>query len=163
MLLRFFRGSYKILVSTKLVINTSFNLINYSDSYISKNYSNSLSNLVNSSYFLKKVWSTKKVFYYQTFNFQKAFGSVHFLIKFIKSWDVNICFFLTSRIVCPFSQLNFNRLRNVFIKGFREHKLWLEIEKMFNLGLLSMSSNSIYWGEIYFLLVFCHVFYLKFI
>lgn len=120
----------------------------YSNFNVCKSYSNyvDFKSLKVSNYFIKKVWGTRKIFCFQGSNFQKTFGSIHSFIKFVKSWDVNVCFFVTGKVICPFSQRNLNHLRNIFIKVFAEEKLWFEIEKMFNLGILNMSQSSIYWG-----------------
>lgn len=130
-----------------LVSKTNFNFISSSAYNVFQSYSDYFGDVITSSRFISKGWKTKSIFFAHPINSYGSFKSIHYLIKFIKSWDPNIRFFVSARFSCPFSKLNFNRLRNIFIKYFEEEKLWFEIEKMFNLSVLNMSLNSIYWGN----------------
>ena len=112
-------------------------------------FSQLLSTTVNLNKFVRKAWKTKDIFRYNLniLDLGKTFHSIHNKVKFIKSWDKNVSFFINGDMSCPFLSSNFGRLRNIFIKNFSEEKLWLEIEKMFKSGILDMSLNSIYWGD----------------
>lgn len=43
--------------------------------------------------------------------------------------------------------MQFNRLKNLFLRSSNELKLWSEIQKMFNLNLISFSSEKVYWSN----------------
>lgn len=103
------------------------------------------------SKFIKKTWKTKRIFHCKhSINLKNNLKSVHSVIDYIKSWDVNLHFFLTNKISINFSYFQFNRLKNIFFKRFGEPKLWFEIEKMFKSGSLCFSYDSIYWGNDFF-------------
>lgn len=97
--------------------------------------------------FVRRVWKTKDIFHSHPVTLIKTFHSIHYLINFIKNWDTNISSLISTRLICPFSTLNFNRLRNIFIRDFQEVKIWSEVERMFKLGILNMSLANVYWGE----------------
>lgn len=63
-------------------------------------------------------------------------------ISSIKNWkDINN--FLSCQIVTRFSNLHLNRLKNIFFSCLGDSLLWREIEKLFNLNLLSFSFDTI--------------------
>lgn len=141
----FSRGD-NFFISTNLVKNARFSSIGFVDFNICNFNLQQTNNFVSSNCFIRKVWNSHKIFYSRKYFFFDKFKTVHSTINFLKSWDVNICFFLTGKVICPFSEQNLSHLRNIFIKNFAENIVWSEIEKMFNSGVLTMSNSNIYWG-----------------
>lgn len=93
--------------------------------------------------FLKKHLCTKFVFQSQLFKSQD-FYSLNTILEDINNWKFNISFFINSKIIMGFIKINKNRLRNIFFKILKDQRLWLEIEKMFEAGVINISNESVY-------------------
>lgn len=143
LLVKFFNECLSLVFTTysNALSNNIFDTNTYYPSYFES--------YIKKTRFIKQIWKTKKIFHFNYFNNPNSsniFNSIHFVIKFIKSWDINLSFFVNGYVTFTFSSLSFNRLKNIFLKSFREPKLWSEIHKMFKHGILSFSSSKIYWG-----------------
>lgn len=75
------------------------------------------------------------------FNRRVTFSSV---LSNIKTWDSNLKFFLTGKIILSFNLMNRNRLKNIFLKTIGDIAFWSEIEKLVNCNLIDISGNAIY-------------------
>lgn len=65
----------------------------------------------------------------------------------ISLWDMNLCFFFSKQIIFDLTYFQMNHLRNLFLKCFKEFKLWFEIQKMFETNLINFSFRKIYWAN----------------
>lgn len=74
-------------------------------------------------------------------------SSIHFSLNLIRNWDPNTRFFFNFVILRSFDSKNKNRLRNIFKKVVNAEKIWVELEKMINLGFINFSQDSIYIGR----------------
>lgn len=66
--------------------------------------------------------------------------------------------FLGYEVKKAFDNINRNRLKNIFFKWVSEPRLWDEISKMFNVGILDMKCNiekkSVFQGSVLFPFLF---------
>lgn len=65
--------------------------------------------------------------------------SVHYIINFIKNWDMDLGFFINAKIRLSFESLNKNRLKNIFFFFIKDRKIWGEVLKMINLHIIDFS------------------------
>lgn len=64
--------------------------------------------------------------------------SPHSALKTIKEWSKNVVWLLDYDIKKVFDNVNKNRLKNIFLKYLNQPRIWLEIEKMMNAGIIDI-------------------------
>jgi hypothetical protein len=72
------------------------------------------------------------------------YTSVKCNLEIILSWDKGINFFININIIRSYSIINRNRLKNIFLKTFKDNRFWEELDKMFLCDFLNICSSSIY-------------------
>lgn len=100
-----------------------------------------------SNKFIKKMWKTRKTFHFRSISLKNTLVPVYSIINYVKSWDVNLCLFISENITFNFLRHHLNHLKNIFLKCFGQVRLWVEIKKMFNSGFLNFSFATVYWGR----------------
>jgi retron-type reverse transcriptase len=86
----------------------------------------------------RKHWSHQSVFLPQSYGFRPN-RSAHGALKAIKQWRVNTAWLLDYDVRKAFDKVNRHRLKNIFLSHINEPRLWKEIEKMLNAGILDPS------------------------
>lgn len=94
-----------------------------------------------SSRFLHKVLKNKPLFYFSMFSYVTT-RNVHENISCIKNWSVYIKFFFKFSIVTSLNFVNKRILKNIFLKNFKNLRIWKEIESIINANLISFSNFS---------------------
>lgn len=78
-------------------------------------------------------------------NFLSLDYSVHYFINLIKNWGTGFEYFINSRLLKSLSIIHKNRLKNIVNKfTCNDTKMWLAIEKMIYLNMVSFSDPYIY-------------------
>ena len=80
-----------------------------------------------------KSWFIKPVFKSCNHGFRQG-RSPHSALKTIKEWSKNVVWLLDYDIKKAFDNVNRGRLKNIFLKYLNQPRIWLEIEKMINVG-----------------------------
>nr|YP_010700250.1 putative group II intron reverse transcriptase/maturase mat2 [Euglena deses]WCH63394.1 putative group II intron reverse transcriptase/maturase mat2 [Euglena deses] len=83
-----------------------------------------------------------KTFFDNTYN-----NSIHFSLSLIRNWDQQTRFFLNFVVLRSFDYKNKNRLQNIFRKFVKIERIWLELQKMMDVGFIDFSHDSIYLGK----------------
>lgn len=65
--------------------------------------------------------------------------SPHSALKIIKEWSKNVVWLLDYGIKKVFDNVNKNRLKNIFLKYLNQPRIWLEMEKMMNAGIIDIN------------------------
>lgn len=86
----------------------------------------------------KKKYIIKPIFYSSSHGFRPK-RSPHSALKTIKEWAKNVVWILDYDIKKAFDNVNRKRLRNIFLKHTNQPRIWLEIEKMMNAGIVSIN------------------------
>jgi retron-type reverse transcriptase len=86
----------------------------------------------------RKHWSHQSVFLPQSYGFRPN-RSAHGALKAIKQWRINTAWLLDYDLQKAFDKVNRRRLKNIFLSHINEPRLWKEIEKMLNAGILDPS------------------------
>lgn len=85
---------------------------------------------------MKKTWCAKYIFRSNFFK-DYHFHFIKFLFEDIKNWKINVAFFIDVKLIKGFIKINKFRLKNIFSKIIKDPKVWLEIEKMFEAGIIN--------------------------
>jgi len=86
----------------------------------------------------KKDYIIKPIFHSSSHGFRPK-RSPHSALKTIKEWAKNVVWILDYDIKKAFDNINRKRLRNIFLKHTNQPRVWLEIEKMMNAGIIDIS------------------------
>lgn len=86
----------------------------------------------------KKKWLQPQIFHSSSHGFRKN-KSPHSALKTIKEWAKNVVWLLDYDIKKAFDNVHRNRLRNIFLKHINQPRVWEEIEKMMNSGIIDVS------------------------
>nr|YP_010338938.1 putative reverse transcriptase protein [Erythrolobus coxiae]UNJ19010.1 putative reverse transcriptase protein [Erythrolobus coxiae] len=84
-----------------------------------------------------KDWLYTPIFKSCSFGFRPN-KSAHGAIKAIKEWQNNTVWVLDYDLKKAFDNVNRKRLKNLFLKHLNEPRLWNELEKMMNVGIIDM-------------------------
>lgn len=66
-------------------------------------------------------------------------SSVHLCLNKLKNWNNTINFLICFNLQISFNSFNKSRLKNIFLRIIEDHRIWDEIEKMWNAGLINFS------------------------
>jgi hypothetical protein len=108
--------------------------------FIKKN-NDDFSVVKNKSGYLKKDWINPPVFSRFSFGF-RPLKSAHGALYLIKSWPTNLSWFIKFDIVKAFDTVHRNRLKNIFLKHCRDHRIWNEIHKLLKVEIVNLKSTS---------------------
>lgn len=86
----------------------------------------------------KKIWKYPPRFDPSSYGFRPS-RSTHGALKSIKQWRINTAWMLDYDVCKAFDNVNRRRLRNIFLSHYYEPRLWKEIEKMMNAGIIDLS------------------------
>jgi retron-type reverse transcriptase len=86
----------------------------------------------------KKHWTHITKFHSSSYGFRPG-RSTHGALQAIKYWKKNTVWILDYDVRKAFDNVNRRRLRNIFLSHLNEPRLWKEIEKMMNVGILDPS------------------------
>jgi retron-type reverse transcriptase len=86
----------------------------------------------------KKIWKHPPRFDPSSYGF-RPHRSAHGALKDIKEWRINTAWMLDYDVRKAFDNVNRRRLRNIFLSHYNEPRLWKEIEKMMNAGIVDPS------------------------
>jgi len=89
----------------------------------------------NKNGWFKKECFIKPIFHSSSHGFRLK-KSPHSALKSIKEWAKNVVWILDYDIKKAFDNVNRKRLRNIFLKHTNQPRLWLEIKKMMNAGII---------------------------
>jgi retron-type reverse transcriptase len=92
----------------------------------------------NSKGFFKKHWLIPPVFLSTSHGFRPG-RSCHSALQTVKNWRVSTVWLLDYDIRKAFDNVNIHRLRNIFLDYLNQPRLWKELEKMINAGILDLS------------------------
>nr|P31916.3 RecName: Full=Maturase-like protein 2 [Euglena gracilis]CAC69146.1 maturase [Euglena gracilis] len=142
---------YKIYVQSMNLIECIFNVTSFSfmKPFFCKQCPNLLFSLTFFPFF-KNDFLQKKKYFNSNKNFVKNFFSNEYFFSSsnsffsIKFWDSQIKNFMTLKIIKLFDYVHKVRLKNIFSKFTYDSFFFVEIDKMFNLNLVNISSNLIY-------------------
>jgi hypothetical protein len=93
-----------------------------------------------SGYFIKD-WLKLPVFSRFSFGFRPS-RSAHGALHLVKSWPVNINWFIKFNIVKAFDQVKRNRLKNIFLKYCSDHRIWNEVSKLMKAEIIDLKLDS---------------------
>lgn len=88
--------------------------------------------------YFKKSWKYLPRFHSSSYGF-RPHRSVHGALQAVKHWRTNTAWMLDFDIRKAFDNVNRRRLKNIFISHINEPRLWKEIEKMMNAGIVDPS------------------------
>lgn len=88
-------------------------------------------------YFMKR-WNTPKIFLSTSHGFRPG-RSAHTALASVKKWRQNVTWLLDYDIRKAFDNVNRNRLKNLLSHYIKDPRLWKEIQKMMNTGILDPS------------------------
>lgn len=91
------------------------------------------------SFKFKKTFRTNVLFRFSKLDNFFCNRSVHYIFRMIKNWNLNLSFFLNTKVLVSFEFLNKSRLKNLFFSFIRNKKIWNEILKMMNFRVISFS------------------------
>lgn len=91
----------------------------------------------NKGYF-KKSWQHVTKFCPSSYGFRPG-RSAHGALRAIKHWKSNTVWLLNYDVRKAFDNVNRRRLQNIFLSHINEPRLWKEIEKMMNAGIMDPS------------------------
>lgn len=101
--------------------------------------------------YFKKNWIHITKFYSSSYGFRPN-RSAHGALKAIKEWKKNTVWIIEYGILKAFDNVNRKRLKNIFLSHVNEPRLWKEIAKMMNAGILNPSlcfeSNGVPQGSV---------------
>ena len=97
--------------------------------------------VANKSGYFKKNWTKFPVFSRFSFGFRPK-RSAHGALQLIKSWPVNLSWFIKFDIVKAFDAVNHNRLKNIFLKYCPDNCIWNEISKLLKVGIVNLKISS---------------------
>lgn len=97
--------------------------------------------VANKSGYFKKDWTESPVFSRFSFGFRTK-KSAHGALQLIKSWPVNLSWFIKFDIVKAFDTVKRNRLKNIFLKYCLDNRIWNEISKLLKVGIVNPKINS---------------------
>jgi hypothetical protein len=83
-----------------------------------------------------------------------------FRIRFVRNWKYN-SFFFKANILPFFDSINKRKLKNLFVLIFKDLDFWEEIDKMFQAGIISISSDFVYEKKDFFSNSFLSIFLLE--
>jgi hypothetical protein len=88
-------------------------------------------------WFLKK--SVQPQVYHSSSHGFRPNRSTHSALKTIKEWAKNVVWILDYDIKKAFDNVNRKRLRNIFLKHINQPRVWSEIEKMMDSGIIDVN------------------------
>lgn len=91
----------------------------------------------NKSGFYVKEWTNPPIWHSCSYGFRPK-RSVHDAIKAIKQWSHNTVWILDYDVRKAFDNVNRRRLANIFLSHIDSPRLWREIEKMMNTGIIDV-------------------------
>lgn len=115
--------------------------INSSEYDFIKKNNNKVTVVVNKSGYFKKDWIIPPVFSRFSYGF-RPFRSAHGALHVIKSWPINLSWFIKFDIVKAFDTVNRNRLKNIFLKYCHDHRIWNEIDKLMKAEIVDLKTAS---------------------
>jgi hypothetical protein len=90
--------------------------------------------------FFMKNWEKSPIF--SRFNFGLRFElSAHNALNFIKNWPTNLNWFIKIETNKTFDNINYNRLKNIFLKYCLDNHIWNELNKLIKTGIVSLDIN----------------------
>ena len=93
---------------------------------------------VNKQGFFRKKWKHRPVFLPTSHGFRPNKSS-HTALRAVKEWKSNRVWLLDYDVRKAFDNVNRNRLRKIFLSHLNEPRLWKELEKMMNAGIVDPS------------------------
>lgn len=72
------------------------------------------------------------------------FKLIHYIIYNLKNCHINFTYFIKCKIVKGFIILNKNRLKNIFLNIIKDIRIWIEIDKLLNFGIVDISNDIFY-------------------
>jgi len=90
---------------------------------------------LNKILYQKKIIINKTIFTPHCYSFRSG-KSAHQALHKVKHWRTNTTFFIDYDISKAFDNVNRKRLKNLFNKSVCDNKLWLEISKILNSGVI---------------------------
>ena len=88
-------------------------------------------------WFLKK-WIQPRIFSSTSHGFRSG-KSPHTALKSIKEWSKNVVWLLDYDIKKTFDNVHRKRLRNIFLSHINQPRVWSELEKMMNSGIIDVN------------------------
>ena len=88
-------------------------------------------------WFLKK-WIQPRIFSSNSHGFRSG-KSPHTALRSIKEWSKNVVWLLDYDIKKAFDNVHRKRLRNIFLSHINQPRVWSELEKMMNSGIIDVN------------------------
>ena len=85
-----------------------------------------------------------KPLFYKNLRKNSFLSSSNLALNIILTWNKDIKYFLKGIILRSCLKVNKNRLKNIFSKFIKDKRFWEEVDKMFLVGLIDISSSLIF-------------------
>jgi hypothetical protein len=95
----------------------------------------------NKSGFFMKNWDKTPIFSRFSFGSRSQL-SAHNALNLIKNWPTNLNWFLKMDINKIFNNVNYNRLKNIFLKYCPDNHIWNELNKLIKAGIINLNTDT---------------------